>query len=84
MSFNIPSQLEKITIYAGFFEEEIKHAASVLSIKMQHSIKKLGSSNEQFGSPNKKLTGVSTKYCSDRYSNASCCDLPQISHLNLP
>jgi len=81
---SFPRLLEKITIYAGFFEEEIKHAASVLSIKMQHNIKHLGSPNEQFGSPNKQLTGVSTKYRSDRYSNASSCDLPQISHLNLP
>ena len=73
-----------MTNYAGFFEEEIKHAASVVSTKMQHSIKQLSSPNEQLGSPNKQLTGVSTKYRSERYSNASCCDLPQISHLNLP
>jgi hypothetical protein len=69
--------MEKITNYTGFCEEQIKHTASVVSTKIQHGI-------EQRGSPSKILTGISSKYRSDRFSNASCCEIPQISHLNLP
>ena len=66
--------------YTGFCKTEIEHTASVICGKIQPQSNGGG---QQHGRPKTQLNKVYMKYNSEAYSNVSCYDLPDVSHLGL-
>lgn len=73
----LSSVLDIIATYTGFCEEEIRHTAKVICIKIQPQ-----SNVGQHGHPKTQLNKVHLKYRFEAYSNASCYELPNVNHLD--
>jgi len=73
----LPRVMDTIINYTGFCEEEIRHTARVMCVKIQPQ-----SNSGQHGRPQTALNKVYLKYRFEAFSSASCYELPNVSHLD--